>query len=798
MTRGRGGPRAAAAAVLAVCLCLPAMAAAWAGTERQWIAQLEANPADRPALEGLARLYGLPVAAVPARVKADRLAGSPRGKTGSEDAVLTAAGLYESIGQYSEAREVLGGLLARQDSWRATLLMGWENYLENRLSEALRWYEQAVAKDPGQLDGYHGLMLTLMAMGRRPEAAAMGNEILRRDPRNLYAHLRLGQLAYEAKDYPLAIRHYGQAAGHLDGRLGLGLALHKMRRFAEARPHLLAAQAAYPAHPDLLAALRDLNEEEIRQLEHDLSMPSGRTPAGEAARQRLAALYELNGHFLRAADWTRALLPPKPSFDQLLRVAGLYGKAGRPAEAGRFYELAAAQSPNPRLTWLAAVDSYLASKHLGRAELLLSWLVRQAPGADLDQRYASLLAARGQADTSRLVSRSLSRQLESRAAVDLRPADSLLQAVDASLNAREFEEARRQLARLGPVGTSAAIDARYGRLFYETGAYDQAVKVFERHEADPDMQVSCGWAWAKGRHREEARKAFRAALRKVPNHAGALAGLYEVENVWPWDAFLILTSLDYHGYQDNRLLTTEVFRYTRDRWSTTVSHTRTDVPHLTPGSVDFNEDLAGVKFRYRFRPKVSGQLHLLHFENDDPNTDSSNVVGARFWYFPTASWTVDVEFDRSRYTNARANQISLHAGYRFNPRWHGDLTALFTSAVGPWRWKGARTTGSAVKAALGYSPHQRWYFGAAAWGGTRLLAVDSDGMYAYNVVDLYRGAWSLLTTYRFETWLKGYLNVGQNAMRSNWQAAANAAAGAALFDPEQRVDGLSGGLDFSF
>jgi len=612
--------------------------------------------------------------------------------------------------------------------------------------------------------------------------------------------LRMGNLAYRGKNYPSALGYYSMFPQNIDCRLGIGLALHKMKKHQLARPHLLAAFAVYPANAELLAALKDINEKEIAFLEKRISKGSVSEKVSVEQQLRLETLYELNGHFLKAANMLRGWLPPRPGFNDMIRVADLLAAASSWAEAGKFYELASSQSPKPRLTNLAAVDCYISSKNLARAEVLLNWLLKQAPGIDLDLRYAALLTKKGDSAGANKIYKNLGAKYEAYSQNETNPKETLLLSVDAYLNGKYHSDAQRVLNRVGAQSRDYSVDLRLARYFFDTGNFLDAVAIYEQYPESTEMQISRGWALARLDHRKEAKRAFQAVEQKFPGHAAAKAGLFSVDNSWHWNLFLLETQMNYGDYQDKRLLSTQALKYIAQRAVSTVSHTNSNIPSLSAGNIDFNEDLLGLRFYYLFRPRYAGQLHLLHFENDDPNTDHSDVFGGRFFYFPNQYWSIDAEIDRSDYKTADADQFNLHAGYRFHRKWLADLTTVFVRVSGPWRGSrtGIQPSSAGVKAAIGFVPNGQWTFGISVWGGDRLLAVDSDGLFAYNIIDRYQAAWAFQSSYRFKPWTMAYLSLGASNFVSDLKVAANKKAGFAVYDPDQSVSSLTGGMDFSF
>ncbi len=745
-------------------------------------------------LDRIAREHNLPPAAVPIKLEADRYAHQITVDGPTEETVFAAVSRYEAIGWFAECRRLLELLLSRRHSWRATLLMGWEYLQEGRPHEALPWYDRAIKQDPAMLDGYHGKMLALIKIGETQRAVEVGCQILQRDPTNVTAALRIGDLCYAAKNYASALNYYAIAPDHVDCRLGMGLTLWKLHDFDRARPHLLAALRTYPQHAELRVALKQLNEAELHALQLQLATP-GDILDRPGKQARVATLLELNGHALRAAEWLRKLLPANPNFAQLLRIADNYTAAGEHDEAGEFYQLAARKSPDPRTTKLAAVDAFVAAGNLQRAELLLTDLRAESPGPEVDQRSGALFARRKLVGVSWRHYQQAGEGYENQAKSAQAPRDLLLLAIDAYQNARNHNDARRLLERMALPGVEFAVDQRWSRLFFDTCQYPKAIEIYDRYPGSLDMQIAKGWSLVHLHRRQDARDTFKAVLAKHPEHAGARAGLDAVDAMMQSDVFLIVTGMDYGSYQDGRYLTTGVVRYVDRRAVTTISHTSTDVPTVSQGKPDFKEDLIGLRCYYSLNDQHALQFHLMHFENDDVVTDGGNVFGMKYWYFPTPRWTLSAEGDYSSYTHIHTNQFTVGAGYRINPYWHVDLAGSFIHAAGSgWAPSDPRNTGGA-RLTVGYTPNRRWYFGAVGLFGKRIMAVDAEGLYAFNNQDVYKTGFSLLSTCRLTPFVKLYVHYNETDFTSAWQEAENTRLGFRFFDSAQRARTYSLGVD---
>ncbi|MBF0500916.1 MAG: hypothetical protein HQM09_12335 [Candidatus Riflebacteria bacterium] len=463
----------------------------------------------------------------------------------------------------------------------------------------------------------------------------------------------------------------------------------------------------------------------------------------------------------------------------------------------KYYPVVPQPIPNSRAATLFTIDALISAGNFPRAELFLTALQRQSPGPDVDQRLGFIYGKKNARKQAIEYYLHAAQEYELQAKSQANPRELLLLALDAYQNAGSYKDARRIMGPPPPIGTDFPVDIRWARQYMETGRYEKAIEIYDHYPGNSAMQLSKGWALAYLLRRNEARNVFQSILTKNPGHAGARASLNYVDSLMSTDLFLIATFMNYGNYQDKRFLFSEMLRYIDQKVVTTLSHTRTDISPLSTGKVDFNENLIALKCNYQFSQRYALQLHMLDFQNDDPLTDHSNVFGTRFFFFPTTHWTFDAEYDYSSYSKVYANQLSLNVGHVFTTMWRADLTGIFVSAGGSAR-KAATSSTDGAKLSIGYTPNRRWYFGVVTWLGQRLMAVDSDGLYGYNTLDVYNGGWSLLSTCRVTHFVKLYLSYNDNAFTSESLEAANAKLGYRLNSSSQRVRNISFGVDTFF
>ena len=109
---------------------------------------------------------------------------------------------FEAIGRMEEALASLDKLSeAKRGGYVAMLRRGWLLYRLGRNVQAIEVYEKAAALDPKAIEARLGLLLPLMAERRWPGAEKTAREVLKADPANYTATLRLAFVQYNQGRY---------------------------------------------------------------------------------------------------------------------------------------------------------------------------------------------------------------------------------------------------------------------------------------------------------------------------------------------------------------------------------------------------------------------------------------------------------------------------------------------------------------------------------------------------------------------------------------------------------------------
>ncbi len=169
---------------------------------------------------------------------------------------------YETDQDYKKSLQALEGVYKEnKDDYLLNLRLGWLHYLAKNYDESKRYYISALAlsKDKS-IEALLGRTYPLSALNDWDGVAAMYNAVLKIDPMNYTANLRLGQImlnrsAYaEAKNY--LEKAYTYFPGAYDPNLSLGWTYYYLGDKQKATALLTAARML---NPDDTLALKGLN-----------------------------------------------------------------------------------------------------------------------------------------------------------------------------------------------------------------------------------------------------------------------------------------------------------------------------------------------------------------------------------------------------------------------------------------------------------------------------------------------------------------------------------------------------------
>jgi len=191
------------------------------------------------------------------------------GETGQEVSVEDLPDVYnqtyllEAEGQYEKALSTLTAIEDKAGGqYFYQLRKGWLAYLSGDYSLSSTAYQRANSLKPASLESKLGLLLPLMAMRSYGEAIRTAEEILKADPLNYLANLRLATVYYQSGKYEKAAARYESLARIYPGDLtvanGMGWCRLKQGKKKEAERIFRSILSLAPSYQQAQEALQQL------------------------------------------------------------------------------------------------------------------------------------------------------------------------------------------------------------------------------------------------------------------------------------------------------------------------------------------------------------------------------------------------------------------------------------------------------------------------------------------------------------------------------------------------------------
>jgi tetratricopeptide (TPR) repeat protein len=182
------------------------------------------------------------------------------------DTAADVANLYrasyaaEAKGQPARALDDMKKIGAKAgQSYFVKVRSAWLAHLAGRHADAERAYRQAIREKPDAIEPKLGLTLPLLAQKKWRDLEKACREVLKQDPHNAVARARIAHAYYSVGNYPDAATYYRGLVkdypSELDHQTGLGWALARMGRVAEANKLFRAVLAVSPDNINAKAGL---------------------------------------------------------------------------------------------------------------------------------------------------------------------------------------------------------------------------------------------------------------------------------------------------------------------------------------------------------------------------------------------------------------------------------------------------------------------------------------------------------------------------------------------------------------
>lgn len=145
---------------------------------------------------------------------------------------------YEVKGENAKAIDALKKVYD-SNSYETSLRLGWLNYSSGMFTEAVAYYQNAIALMPYSVEARLGLVYPLSALGNWEQVAKQYEKILEFDPANSTANYRLGLILYGKEQYEKALPLFQKVVNYYpfgyDGLLMLAWTNFKLGKTREAK-----------------------------------------------------------------------------------------------------------------------------------------------------------------------------------------------------------------------------------------------------------------------------------------------------------------------------------------------------------------------------------------------------------------------------------------------------------------------------------------------------------------------------------------------------------------------------------
>ena len=112
----------------------------------------------------------------------------------------------ENDGKYSEAVVTLKKVY-KADSYPINLRLGWLSYLAGDYTTSITYYSKSIKLKPLSIEAKFGLTYPAAAVGNWDQVIEQYKAVLKLDPSNYTANLKLGQIYHSRKEYKTAEKY---------------------------------------------------------------------------------------------------------------------------------------------------------------------------------------------------------------------------------------------------------------------------------------------------------------------------------------------------------------------------------------------------------------------------------------------------------------------------------------------------------------------------------------------------------------------------------------------------------------
>lgn len=161
--------------------------------------------------------------------------------------------MLEQKSQYKDANQVLAAIYTQySNDYELNLRLGWLSYLEGSHVNSVRYFKRALSIKTSSIEAMNMIILPYLAQKDWGGAEQYAMMVLRQEPANYYANLRLAWVLYCKQSYKLALDRYAYLNKYypsdLDVKLGIASCFLALNQPDKALPYYNEILKVSPHH----------------------------------------------------------------------------------------------------------------------------------------------------------------------------------------------------------------------------------------------------------------------------------------------------------------------------------------------------------------------------------------------------------------------------------------------------------------------------------------------------------------------------------------------------------------------
>lgn len=155
--------------------------------------------------------------------------------------------------KYKEAAQLLMDISGKyKDDYELNFRLGWLLYLSANYPNSVKYFKKAIKIEDGAIEAKNMILLPLMASKEWGEVERYANMVIRKEPSNYYANLRLAYTYYLKQSYSNALDRYlvlhSCYPSDIDVKLGIAACYLRVNQKDKAALFYNKILKVYPTH----------------------------------------------------------------------------------------------------------------------------------------------------------------------------------------------------------------------------------------------------------------------------------------------------------------------------------------------------------------------------------------------------------------------------------------------------------------------------------------------------------------------------------------------------------------------